>query len=73
MTTQIALPALAKAELETALELYRKANTDLDSAINAGAWGQISGLQGRRDLQAHTIALIINKSTLSLVGEGVPA
>lgn len=73
MTTYVALPTNAKAQLETALALYRKAIADLNSAIESEAWGAVLTLQGSRDLQAHTIAAIVNNHTLNLVGEGVPA
>ncbi|MNJ64819.1 hypothetical protein D3C77_607960 [compost metagenome] len=73
MTIHITLPAEAQAPLETALHHYRKAISDLDVAIESAAWGAISTLQGSRDLQAHTIAAIINNCSLNFVGEGVPA
>lgn len=73
MTTHIALPSAAQAQLETALLLYRKAIGDLECAIQSEAWGSILTLQGSRDLQAHTIAAIVNNhtpSTDSSVGQG---
>lgn len=73
MTVHIALPGKAQVQLETALVRYRKAIADLDAAIKSGAWGQIHALQGSRDLQAHTIAMLVNDSTPALIGEGVPA
>lgn len=73
MTIHIALPAKAQAQLETALVLYRKAIADLELAIQSEAWGTIHTLQGSRDLQAHTIASIVNSSSPIFVGEGVPA
>ncbi|CAI8960084.1 hypothetical protein [Pseudomonas soli] len=73
MTIHITLPGKAQAQLEIALGHYRKAVAELDAAINSGAWGTVPNLQGSRDLQAHTIALIINANSPMLVGEGVPA
>ncbi len=73
MTIYVALPVKVKAQLETALALYRKAIDDLNSAIESEAWGSVLTLQGSRDLQAHTIAAIVNNHALNLVGEGVPA
>lgn len=73
MTIHIALPTKAKAQLETALDHYRKALADLETSIQSGAWGEINTLQGSRDLQAHTIAAIVNNCSLSFVGEGLPA
>lgn len=73
MTIHIALPSKAQAQLETALGHYRKAVADLDAAINSGAWGKVPNLQGCRDLQAHTIALIVNANSPALVVDGVPA
>lgn len=72
MTIHVALPTQAKAQLETALLLYRKAIADLDTAITSEAWGHVNKLQGSRDLQAHTIAAIVNNCALSFVGEAVP-
>lgn len=73
MTVHIALPTQAKAQLEVALVHYRRAVVDLDTAVEAGDWCKIHALQGSRDLQAHTIAVIVNSCTLTLIGEGVPA
>ncbi len=73
MSMHIALPVKAQGQLETALVLYRKAITDIDVAIQTEAWETIHRLQGRRDLQAHTIAAIINNCSLDFVGKGVPA
>lgn len=73
MTIHIALPSKAQAQLETALAHYRNAIADLESAIQAEAWGAIHTLQGSRDLQAHTIEAIVNNCSLNFVGEGVPA
>ncbi|CAI8973520.1 hypothetical protein PUP68_07470 [Pseudomonas chlororaphis] len=42
---------------------YRSANADLDAAIEKENWGEINRAQGRRDLHAHTIALIVNKNS----------
>lgn len=70
MAIHIALPIQAKAQLETALVLYRKALADLETAIASEAWGNVNRLQGSRDLQAQTIAAIVNRYALSLVGEG---
>lgn len=73
MTMHVALPVKVQGQLETALGLYRKAITDLEAAIKSEAWETIHRLQGRRDLQAHTIAAIINDCSLDFVREGVPA
>ncbi|MNH30917.1 hypothetical protein D3C79_912360 [compost metagenome] len=73
MTVYVALPTQAKTQLETALAHYRKAIAELNSAIESEAWGAVLTLQGSRDLQAHTIASIVNNHALNLVGEGVPA
>lgn len=77
MTIHIALSSKAQAQLETALVLYRKAIDDLQCAIESNAWAAILTLQGSRDLQAHTIAAIVNNHALStdsrVVGEGVAA
>lgn len=73
MSMHIALPVKVQGQLETALVLYRKAITDIDAAIKSEAWETIHRLQGRRDLQAHTIATIINNCALDFVGKGVPA
>jgi hypothetical protein len=73
MTIHIAVPTKAKAQLETALVHYRKAIVDLNTAIEVGAWGKVHALQGSRDLQAHTIAVIVNSCTLTLAGERMPA
>lgn len=70
MTTHINLPAAAQIQLEVAIRLYRKAIADLDSAINSEEWGRIHTLQGSRDLQAHTIAALVNRTTLSFAAEG---
>lgn len=73
MRLHIALPATAQAQLDIALAYYRKAIADLDAAINSGAWGEIHALQGSRDLQAHTIAMLVSAGAPVLIGEGVPA
>lgn len=73
MTIQIALTSKVQAQLETALALYRKAIDDLELAIQSEAWGTIHTLQGSRDLQAHTIAAIVNNCSPIFIGEGVPA
>ncbi len=73
MTIHIALPNKARAELETALLHYRKAVADLEIAIQSEAWETIHSLQSRRDLQAHTIAVIVNNGSLSIVGVGAAA
>lgn len=72
MTIHIALPTQAKAQLETALVLYRKALSDLETAITSESWGAVNALQGSRDLQAHTIAAIVNNCALSMLGEMAP-
>ncbi|MNP81126.1 hypothetical protein D3C76_1794030 [compost metagenome] len=68
MTVHIALPNKVRVEQETALLEYRKAVDDLETAIQSEAWGEVNSLQGRRDLQAHTIALIVNNCSLRMVG-----
>jgi len=73
MTSHIELPAKAQAQLEIALSHYRKVVADLDVAIQSQAWGEINTLQGSRDLQAHTIAAIVNNCSLNVVGLGVAA
>ncbi|MBC3410066.1 hypothetical protein HU720_01945 [Pseudomonas sp. SWRI51] len=73
MSIHIALPGKAQAQLETALVRYRKAIADLDAAIKSQAWGRIHALQGSRDLQAHTIAMLVNANSPVVIGEGVPA
>lgn len=73
MAIHIALPSKAQAQLETSLLHYRKAVADLETAIQSEAWSEINTLQGRRDLQAHTIAAIVSNCSLSLVGVGVAA
>ena len=73
MTTHIVLPGKERAQLDVALSHYRKAVNDLEEAILAEAWGAIHSLQSRRDLQAHTIALIVSGCAQSIVQVGVAA
>lgn len=51
----------AKRLFSQSIEGYRSANADLDAAIAKENWGAIHMAQGRRDLHASTIALIVNK------------
>jgi len=60
----------AKRLFSQSIEGYRAANADLDAAITLGNWGAINQAQGRRDLHASTIALIVNQCSAE-VGEGV--
>lgn len=71
MTIHIALPSKEQAQLEVALSHYRKAVADLEAAIQAEAWGAIHSLQSRRDLQAHTIAVIVSGCSQGLIQVGV--
>lgn len=49
---------------------YRSANADLDTAIESENWRAINHAQGRRDLHASTIALIVNMhSTIAAEGD----
>lgn len=70
MTIHIALPSKIQMQLETAIRLYQHAVAALEDAIRCEAWEKIHTLQGRRDLQAHTIALIVNDTPISFVEEG---
>lgn len=73
MTVHISLPATARVQLQAALGRYRKAIEDLETAVIAEAWETLHSLQGKRDLEAHTIAVIVNASSPKLVEEGVLA
>ena len=73
MTTHMALPSNEHAKLQVALVQYQKAIADLEEAIQSGAWTAIHSIQSRRDLQAHTIALIVSGCCQSVVEVGVAA
>lgn len=70
MTIRIVLPGKVQLQLETAIRHYRRAVAALDEAVQSEAWDKIHALQGNRDLQAHTIALIVNGTPISFVPEG---
>lgn len=69
MHTHIALPEKTKAQLESLLELYHKANDDFESAIQAEAWGKLKSIQFSRDLQAYAITEIIVGCSIVSLGE----
>ncbi|PWB34646.1 hypothetical protein DCO48_05745 [Pseudomonas sp. SDI] len=70
MTIQIVLPGKVQVQLETAIRHYRNAAAALGEAVQSEAWDRIYALQSNRDLQAHTIALIVNGTPISFVAEG---
>lgn len=58
------------AYLLRSIAAYRKANDDIDRAVELGHWGLIYVAQNNRTLHANTIALIVNKYA-GLMSEGV--